>query len=144
MLRIKSELFGTIELPINTIMNGDEWHSLSNFICLNVYVDYEDRQVRAIFYPVWTDKGRTNTNHKLEECIGEAVTFDFDPFYCPNMTDQEKCIEFFANNGVKARVFREEEVVVQVEHLEVQVDKEEVKLRAKLYDSTIDDRYKSK
>ena len=143
MLKIKSELFGTIELPIDTIEDGDAWHSLCNLVDINVFVDYEDRQVRALFYPVWTDKGTTNTNHCLEECIGEAVEFDFDPFYCPNMTDQEKCVEFFENNGVKARVFREEEVVVQIEHLEVQVDKEEVKLRAKLYDSTIDDRYKS-
>ena len=152
MLRIKSELFGTIELPIDKIEDGDAWHSLSQFLDVNVFVDHEDRQVRAFFYPVWTDKGTTNTNTCLEECIGEAVEFDFDPFYCPNMTDEEKCVEFFVANGVRARVFREKDVVVQVEHLEVQVDREEVKLRAKLYDSTIDDnglnllveRYKSK
>ena len=147
MLRIKSELFGTIELPIDTIESGDAWHGVSPFLDINVFVDYEERQVRATIYPVWTDKGTVNTNYELE-CINfqegdDNIAYDFDPFYCPNMTDQEKCVEFFENNGVKARVFREEDVVVQIEHLEVQVDKEEVKLRATLYDSTIDDRYKS-
>ena len=149
MLRIKSELFGTIELPIEEIEGGDAWYSLSQFLDVNVFVDYEDRQVRASIYPVWTDKGTVNTNYEIESInmlsdqSEESITYDFDPFYCPNMTDQEKCVEFFANNGVKARVFREEDVVVQIEHLEVQVDKEEVKLRARLYDSTVDDRHKS-
>jgi|11_taG_2_1085331.scaffolds.fasta_scaffold00088_11 hypothetical protein len=154
MLRIKSELFGTIELPIDKIDGGDAWYGLSQFLDVNVFVDYEERQVRASIYPVWTDKGTVNTNYEIEgiNILSDedvtandegAITYDFDPFYCPNMTDQEKCVEFFANNGVRARVFREEDVVVQVEHLEVQVDKEEVKLRAKLYDSTIDDRHKS-
>ena len=148
MLRIKSELFGTIELPIDEIESGDAWHGVSPFLDINVFVDYEERQVRATIYPVYTDKGTVNTNFEIESINfqegDDNITCDFDPFYCPNMTDQEKCVEFFVANGVRARVFREEDVVVQIEHLEVQVDKEEVKLRAKLYDSTIDDRYKTK
>jgi len=140
MLRIKSELFGTIELPINEIESGDAWHGVSPFLDINVFVNYEERQVCATIYPVHTDKGTVNTNYELESINfqegDDNITYDFDPFYCPNMTDQEKCVEFFANAGVRARVFREQDVVVQVEHLEVQVDKEEVNMRARLYESS--------
>lgn len=146
MLRIKSELFGTIELPIDRIEDGDEWHSLCNLVDINVFVDYEDRQVRAMFYPVWTDNGRTNTNHCLEECLGEDVEFDFDPFYVENATNEEKCVEYFHMLGLQARVFRDNDVLLSIPEFsgEVMLHPEEIETRAKLYDSTIDDRYKNK
>lgn len=146
MLRIKSELFGTIELPIDKIEDGDEWHSLSNFIDLNVYVDYEERQVRVFIYPVWLDKGSTNTNHILEECGGEAVTCDFDPFYVEKATNEERCVEYFRLLGCQARVFRDNDVLLHIPEFngEVLLHREEIETRAKLYDATIDDRYKNK
>jgi hypothetical protein len=145
MLRIKSELFGTIELPIDKIEDGDEWHSLSNLVDINVFVDHEDRQVRALFYPVWTDKGTTNTNHCLEECIGEAVDFDFDPFYVENATNEERCVEYFRKFGLQARVFRDNDVLLHIPEFngEVLLHPEEIETRAKLYDATSDDRYKN-
>lgn len=134
MLRIKSELFGTIELPIDKIEDGDEWHSLCNLVDINIYVDYEDRQVRAMFYPIWTDKGTTNTNHKLEECIGEAVTWDFDPFYVENATNEEKCVEYFRKLGLQARVFRDNDVLLHIDEFdgEVMLHPEEILTRANL------------
>lgn len=145
MLRIKSELFGTIELPIDKVEDGDEWHGLSQFLDVNVFVDYEDRQVRAMFYPVWTDKGTTNTNHCLEECIGEAVEFDFDPFYVESATNEEKCVEYFHMFGLKARVFRDNDVLLSIPEFggEVMLHAEEIETRAKLYDSKAESKRES-
>ena len=157
MLIIKSELFGTIELPIDKIEDGDAWYSLSPFLDVNVFVDYEERQVRACIYPVWTDKGTVNTNYEIEginvpsdeEVTAndeESITYDFDPFYVEGATNEEKCVEFFRLSGCQARLFRENDVLLHIPEFngEVLLHPEEIETRAKLYDATADDRYKSK
>lgn len=144
MLRIKSELFGTIELPIDKIEDGDSWHSLSPYLDINVFVDYEDRQVRALFYPVCTDNGTTNTDITLELCIGEAVEFDFDPFYVEGATNEERCVEYFRKLGLHARVFRDNDVLLHIPAFdgckwgagEVMLHPEEIATRANLYTTT--------
>lgn len=139
MLRIKSELFGTIELPIDEIESGDAWHGVSPFLDINVFVDYEERWVGATIYPVNTDKGTVNTNYELESINfqegDDNITCDFDPFYCPNMTDQEKCVEYFRLFGCQARVFRDNDVLLHIPEFngEVILHPEEIATRANLY-----------
>ena len=144
MLRIKSELFGTIELPINEIEGGDAWYNLSPFLDINVFVDYEDRQVRASIYPVCVDKGSVNTNYEIESInilsdqSEESVTYDFDPFYVEGATNEEKCVEYFRLLGCQARVFRDNDVLLHVPEFngEVLLHPEEIATRANLYTST--------
>ena len=146
MLRIKSELFGTIELPIEHIDGGDAWYSLSQFLDVNVFVDYEERQVRASIYPVWTDKGTVNTNYEIEgiNILSDedvtandegAITYDFDPFYVEGATNEERCVEYFRKFGLQARVFRDNDVLLHIPAFdgEVMLHPEEIATRANLY-----------
>jgi len=138
MLRIKSELFGTIELPIDKIEDGDAWYSLSQFLDVNVFVDYEERQVRATIYPVYTDKGTVNTNFEIESINfqegDDNITYDFDPFYVENATNEERCVEYFRKLGLQARVFRDNDVLLHVDDFdgEVMLHPEEILTRANL------------
>ena len=149
MLRIKSELFGTIELPIDQIVDGDAWYSLSPFLDINVFVDYEERQVRASIYPIWTDKGTVNTNYEIEgiNILSDedvtandegSITYDFDPFYVEGATNEERCVEYFRKLGLQARVFRDNDVLLHIPEFngEVLLHPEEIVTRANLYSST--------